>query len=56
MMQLKTENIELLERLSGGESSKREEHLKRMEGELVVLRRELVKSNGLMDDLKAKNE
>ena len=32
MMQLKTENIELLERLSVGETSKREDVIKRLEG------------------------
>jgi hypothetical protein len=43
MMKLKTENIELLEKLSLGETTKREEKIIRMEDELAFVSRELEK-------------
>lgn len=55
-MQLKTENIELLEKLSTGETTKREEKIKKMEDEGVFMKKEMGKMNTIIEELSSKNE
>ena len=56
MMQLKTENIELLERLSVGESSKREDVIRRLEEDAFILKKQLARTNVVVAELTAKNQ
>lgn len=56
MMQLKTENIELLEKLSMGETTKREETIKKLENQIINLKVELTKNARNLQEQTAKNE
>lgn len=56
MMQLKTENIELLEKLSMGETTKREETIKKLENQIINLKVELTKNARNLQQQTAKNE